>query len=310
MPINFSDLIGSEIVKLAPKSGKFKYGLSIYPAKTGLLKQLLKSAKNALREEGKSSRYLNQDWENLSSIQSANCTELNMIFTDEKTYLTHTIATQDIAGYSDRDYDRPNRDDLSGMLPPKLAQMMINLANPQSGTIIYDPFCGSGTILQEAKLMGFDCKGSDLSEKAIKDSTNNLNWFKNKFHPKGKCLNLEVKDATQLTAKDYGDQPLAIVAETYLGPPQKSVPTEEEASSTLKRLEPLYLNFLKTPIPARTTVVLAVPFFNLRPNQIFLENFIEKANELGYSVQASVTPLTYARRNQVVGRMIVRLKKN
>ncbi len=304
LPTNFSDLISSEITRLAPESGKFKYGLSIHPAQTGLLKKLLKTAKKTLKKQGTSSRYLNQDAKNLSSIQSANCTELNLIFTDEKTYLTHTVETQDIASYSHRDYDRPARDDVSGMLPPKLAQIMINLADPGPKTIVYDPFCGSGTILQEAMLIGFDCQGSDLSEKAVADSKRNLEWFEHEFSPEGKCLGLEVKDATKL--ENYPEN-CTIVAESYLGPPQKEIPTPEEARETLAKLEPLYLDFLRTPIPSGTTIVLALPFFNLRPNPIFLENFIEKVKELGYSVPAEITNLTYARKNQVIGRMILKI---
>lgn len=333
LPTNFSDLIGDNITKFTPEKGKFNYGISIYPSQTGLLKRLLKAAKQSLKANGTSSRYINQDWKNLSSIQSANCTELNLVFTDEKTYLSKTVATQDIALYSKRDYDRPGRDDLSGMLPPKLAQMLINLASPTPETVIYDPFCGSGTVLQEAMLMGLNCKGSDISEKAIKDSKNNIKWLKREFSPEGNCLEIEVKDATKLTEKDFGETPLALVGESYLGPPQKGLPTEEEARKTLAGLEPIYLGFLGRPIPSGTTIVLAVPFFNKveeakaihdpftnkpfrktkhnsRPKPVFLENFIEKTKKLGYSVQAPEDQLTYARRKQIVGRMILRLKKN
>lgn len=297
LPVNFSDLIFDELKKLVPGDKKFQYGLSIYPAQTGLLKKILKDVKKSFKSEKLSSRYLNQEGKNLSSIQSANCTEFNLIFTDEKIYLTHTVATQDITAYSHRDYERPARDDLSGMLPPKLAQIMINLAQPEE--LVYDPFCGSGTILQEALLMGLQAKGSDISEKAVSDTLKNLKWL-------GKECPVEVQDATKIST--YPEN-CTIVAESYLGPPQKGIPTEEEARKTLAELEPLYIDFLKTSIPSKTTVVLALPFFNLQNKPIFLENFIEKVSELGYSVQASITPLTYARKKQVIGRMIVRLEK-
>ncbi|MBU1019488.1 hypothetical protein KJ764_05985 [Patescibacteria group bacterium] len=297
LPVNFTELIFNELKKNIPNSGKFQYGLSIHPSRTGLLKKILKELKPKLKQEKISSRYLNQDGKNLSSIQSANCTELNLIFTNEKTYLSHTVATQNIAAYSKRDYERPARDDMSGMLPPKLAQIMINLAQPEE--LVYDPFCGSGTILQEALLMGFQAKGSDLSEKAISDSQKNLKWI-------GKECPLEIKDATEI---DSYPKNCTIVAESYLGPPQKGFPTPEEAKAALAKLEPLYLDFLKTPIPSGTKVVLALPFFNLQNNPIFLENFIEKAKELGYSVPAEEAPLTYARKKQVIGRMIISLRK-
>ena len=34
-----------------------------------------------------------------------------------------------------RDQNRPKRDARVGMLPPKLAQIMINLANPEAGSL-------------------------------------------------------------------------------------------------------------------------------------------------------------------------------
>ncbi|EKD63695.1 MAG: putative DNA methylase [uncultured bacterium] len=309
LPINFSELIERELPKLktSPK-GKFEYGISTYPENQNLIRKLLKGAKNVLKEAGISSRYLNQDNKNLSSIMSANCEELNLVF-GEKTYLTHTVATQDIAEYSFRDYDRPARDDRSGMLPPKLAQIMINLAHPEAGTIIYDPFCGSGTVLQESILMGFDTMGTDISQKAVNDSRTNLDWLAKNFELTGKCLKLEVKDATKLTPSDFPtDKKLAIVAESYLGEPQKEIPTSEKAKEILARLEMLYIDFLRTPIPSGTNLVLALPFFNLKPEPIYLEDLIYKVKELGYIIPASKEQiLSYARKNQIVGRMIVRL---
>lgn len=333
MPINFSSLIETEVLTLKQRkgsdsaplrqydqdsfapakhhSGKFQYGISIYPENQNLIRKLLKSAKTALKENGISSRYLNQNNHNLSSIMSANCEELNLIF-GKKTYFTKTVATQDIESYGFRDYERPARDDRSGMLPPKLAQMMINLAAPEEGTVIYDPFCGSGTVLQEALLMGFDTAGTDISEKAVRDSRTNLEWLEKNYKIEKKCLKIEVKDATKLTKADFFSpgRKIAIVAESYLGEPQKEIPTPEKASELLRKLEPIYLDFLKTPIPTGTRVVLALPFFNLKPNPVYLEDLIYKVSELGYIVPVHESNiLTYARRKQVVGRMILRLTK-
>ena len=81
------------------------------------------------------------------------------------------------------DFGRPARDDFSGMLPPKLAQIMINLAQVQNPeALIIDPFCGSGTILSEALLMGYkDLLGSDISPKAIADTYKNISWIKDLY---------------------------------------------------------------------------------------------------------------------------------
>ncbi|MBQ6317967.1 MAG: hypothetical protein IJI13_10660 [Oscillospiraceae bacterium] len=51
------------------------------------------------------------------------------------------IGVQDIDAYAKRDQARPARDAKVGMLPPKLAQILINLCGPiKPGATILDPF--------------------------------------------------------------------------------------------------------------------------------------------------------------------------
>ena len=88
-----------------------------------------------------------------------------------------TKAIQPIESLGERDFGRPYRDAKSGMLPPKLAMMMINLAGQSLGATILDPFCGSGTILMEAATIGYtNLMGSDISPKAIDDTRQNFAW--------------------------------------------------------------------------------------------------------------------------------------
>ena len=64
--------------------------------------------------------------------------------------VAETVWIQDIESYSERDMNR-DRSMTVGMMPPKLAQMMINMATRgEFGTIVWDPFCGLGTTLIEA----------------------------------------------------------------------------------------------------------------------------------------------------------------
>jgi tRNA G10 N-methylase Trm11 len=59
-----------------------------------------------------------------------------------------------------------------GMLPPKLAQMMINLS---LGNTIYDPFVGLGTVLIESVHMGNNrVFGSDLNPRMVTTANDNL----------------------------------------------------------------------------------------------------------------------------------------
>jgi tRNA (guanine10-N2)-dimethyltransferase len=59
-------------------------------------------------------------------------------------------------------------------LHPRLARCMVNLAGlSDSGTII-DPFCGTGGILIEAGLMGFNTIGADVENKMVEGTKANL----------------------------------------------------------------------------------------------------------------------------------------
>ena len=70
-------------------------------------------------------------------------------------------------------------------MPPKLVQMMINLAGPsisaesrQKLSAIYDPFCGLGTTLIEAANMGItEVYGSDISAEMVRATTDSLDEF-------------------------------------------------------------------------------------------------------------------------------------
>jgi tRNA G10 N-methylase Trm11 len=151
---------------------------------------------------------------------------------------------QDYLYYQKIDMKRPVKDLVSGMLPPKLAQVMINLGRSSEKLgVLSDPFCGSGTILQQALLLGYKkVFGSDKSEKAIKDSQINLDWIKEEFDLDGEfeLNNLEVQ-----VLSNWIDGVDSIVCEPYLGPGLKKKISKLEAINSIKELEKLYLDSLK-----------------------------------------------------------------
>ena len=175
--------------------GKIKFGISYYGNKQLNLKVIGMEIKKCLREKNISVRWVISREKILSSVvveqnklisQGA---EIVLIQKDNHVLIGKTLAVQPFKELSFRDYGRPGRDDYSGMLPPKLAQIMINLASVEThdyaslhDMTILDPFCGSGTILTEAILMGYkNLIGSDISSKAIEDTKKNIVWIKNKF---------------------------------------------------------------------------------------------------------------------------------
>ena len=96
---------------------------------------------------------------------------------DGNTHLAITLSCQDIDAYAKRDTEK-SRDMVVGMMPPKLCQMMINIASGNRNTGIYDPFCGLGTFLIEAANMGIpSIFGSDISLRMVDASKKSIENF-------------------------------------------------------------------------------------------------------------------------------------
>ncbi|RLI26205.1 MAG: hypothetical protein DRO52_02880 [Candidatus Hecatellales archaeon] len=74
---------------------------------------------------------------------------------------------------------RPGRKPFShpSTLQPKFARCMVNLARARRGEILYDPFCGTGTILVEAGLIGVKPVGGDLQARMVKGARLNLKHY-------------------------------------------------------------------------------------------------------------------------------------
>jgi tRNA (guanine10-N2)-dimethyltransferase len=62
-------------------------------------------------------------------------------------------------------------------MPAKLARCMVNLAQPASGDLVLDPFCGTGSFLIEASLIGCQPVGFDSQRRMVKGSLRNLHFY-------------------------------------------------------------------------------------------------------------------------------------
>lgn len=181
---------------------------------------------------------------NKSEIRS---TKFETISNDQKSKQNNIaigvlIAVSNPDEWARKDFGKPRSDAKSGMMPPKLARMLINIACGQAITkiqdtsnkqisnpnnqiqnnqcesvdkirgsflpIILDPFCGSGNILLEALDMGFSVAGGDISERAVSDTRANLEWFLNQNiepnrHKSGPQINTNNQNPKKLTANSY-----------------------------------------------------------------------------------------------------------
>lgn len=228
--------------------------------------------------------------------------------------LAETKQVQNINAYAARDQKRPKRDAFVGMLPPKLAQMMINMAAgkmlvaSQAATLL-DPFCGTGVILQEALLMGYDVYGTDLADKMIDYSRENLHWLQATHQTTGK-FRLQAGDATSVKWQP----PLDVVAcETYLGQPFSAPPSPaklREVVGTCNRIISSFLLNLHPQLQPGTSLCIAVPAWQSRDGSFTHLPLTNNLAKLGYQLQPVTQDklLLYYRPDQVVARQLLVLK--
>jgi len=65
---------------------------------------------------------------------------------------------------------------IASTLKPKLALSLINLSCVKKEQILLDPFCGAGSILIEAALLGIETIGCDIFKKHVQGTKANLKW--------------------------------------------------------------------------------------------------------------------------------------
>lgn len=296
------------------EEGKLQYALSLFGWSESNLRSLLLDLKRQFKKKGVSSRFANQNFKNLSTAQYKGLRGKGNEFIVTKQgkdfYIARTIAIQNIDAYSQRDYDKPFRSMKMGMLPPKLAQILINLT--QSNGVIWDPFCGGGTLVMEGLLMGRDMMGSDINFDHLEGAKQNVAWLQNLYHLKNKA-ELFVHDATRDLE---GNLPQAIAFEGYLGPPQKSPLTHRQGQTLIPELEKLYVWFFQAleAVGFKGPVVMALPFFKTADgSEILLERALTEIERMGFKA-SSLLPssnqpyLKYARKDQWVGRLVCRFE--
>lgn len=60
---------------------------------------------------------------------------------------------------------------------PKLARALVNLSRVDSGEVLLDPFCGTGSLLIEAREVGANPVGVDLDRRMVSGSRANMLWL-------------------------------------------------------------------------------------------------------------------------------------
>lgn len=345
----------------AAVDGKITLGISAYGfdtttsrdvQKTGIiLKSKLKEKKVSIRLIPNAEPALNTATSHHNKLGlSDNKVELLVVRArNGNVIIAESIGAQNITMLAKRDQERPRRDAFVGMLPPKLAQIMINLAAPTvssqpsnlpsetltpptpqgvaggtEGTVaglgeqpggklrILDPFCGTGVILQEAALMGYSVYGTDLSEKMVRYSRDNINWLQDTFHM---AIDWYLHEGDAMTTA--WQSPIdAVVCESYLGQPFSAPPSAAKLTEVRGNCDHIISNFLKNLAPqlqTGTPVCIGVPAWRSTTGTFTHLPLISKLETLGYKRHTFKTvdnhDLLYFREDQVVARELLVLTK-
>lgn len=275
----------------------------------------LQFIKNRLKERNVSSRFVEGSRSGLSAavLTHHSVIEMNLIQILDDVLFTQTLASQDIDDWTRRDRSKPYSDRKKGMLPPKLARMMLNLGRGDWQTVhqadepakplsvVYDPFCGSGTVLLEALMLDLPVIGSDLDKDSVAGTQNNLDWFSETYQ-KQIAGRVFYCDATNVTPDQFERKVDLIVTEPFLGKP---TPQLAQLPNIYKGLEKLYWGTFRqwTKILAEGAVIVIVfPYVDMEKHVFSLEKLIDKLADLGYTPVSE--PILYHRPLAVVQRQV------
>lgn len=271
-------------------AGKDYENISFY------LKSRFKQEKIKATEKKLSTNIKLQEGGFASKVSSKLVEEQYFLFKDNFGRVTETCNYDEI---EKRDMKKPvRRQALS--ISPRLAKILINLSQVKPKKTLLDPFCGIGTILQEALLQNIKVIGIDKDKQAVTDAHTNLSWFG--FNNKDYLL---INNDSQKVKVNNID---AIATEPDLGELQKKCPSKEKAKEILSGFENLIINVvnnLKSQVKGR--IVFTCPLIKVGKDYISC-NFEKISSQTNLNI-AKNFPINEFRKDSIVGRSILVLEK-
>lgn len=311
------------------KGNKVTFGVSIigqtYKQDNIFLRKLSGEIKDELKRNEISSRYVRplRGEVELNAAQVLNNDifekgfELCIIRSEKEEIYGCTMGVQDVNGFAARDFDKPFTDVKMGTLPPKLARIMINLTGLKQG-IVWDPFCGSGTILMESAVLDLDILGSDIDPMALEYSEKNIEWLSEKgmmANIKYDIFPLDVKNPDGKTVSKLKKTEIsAVVCEPFMGPPQRRIVFANRADIFLKRVAELYswlFDILERVTHEGFVAVIIIPSYKTERGwkTIGVRDIVEKRWEVLNSQFSGGRDLKWSRKNSIITRNIFILRR-
>ncbi len=304
---------------------KLHFGISIYDfgdaSKVDKLAESARkmglSVKNALKAHEISARFVMAKEAAISAVGVlkneliTKGAEFVVMVAPDKLVIGTTLGVQDADAWGTRDFGRPRRNAKQGMLPPKLARMMLNMTGKTvNGATVLDPFCGSGTVLMEAALLGAGkLLGGDVSGKATHDTRENTAWLHKELHIDVPPAEFFTSKASEIATHIPPNSVDMLVTETYLGNPRNGGESVADVKEGILYIETMYRESfagLKSLLKGGSVIVIAAPIHFVGKETV--EPDVEGImTSLGYKNNPIIeSPLIYHRADQLVGRHFYR----
>lgn len=299
-------------------------GISSYGAPTPTpIRHMLVNLKNELVHRGYHVRFIEpRHGDVLTSVvvDKNEVQEVIIVGNGQGFTIGKTQAVQVFEIWGERDYKRPHADPKAGMLPPKVARMIVNIAqggpedNLKATKRMLDPFCGMGTILAEALIRGWRVLGGDVSQEVARKAFENLTWvLRHTEGILGRIDGVFPSEAVHISQKAEAGSIDAIVTEPYMGSTGiagKHDISEKEVKNIIKGLEKLYIGCLRDwhgLLAPRGVIIIALPKYEVRGRTYFVKKVVDMCENLGYTIETE--PIDYSREHAVVRRSFYILRK-
>lgn len=294
------------------REGAIAFGISVYNG-SQVSSSLYRQVKELFTARSIHARYAqSQHQQPLSSVvvEKQHIVELCCLATSEGFVLGVTRSVQDFESWNIRDSARPASDPKRGMLPPKVARMITNIAlGPDpSGRVLVDPFCGVGTILSEALLSNATVVGFDISDAAVQKAKKNIAWLRAQYGLlSSEETPISVCDATHISEVVPPNSVDAIVTEPFMGEQVRVQEGEKVPAAVVKNiitgLNKLYIGCFREwtrVLKPNGKIVIALPAFVTTRGIVPVKNVVDRCESLGYTLYTG--PIEYGRPQAVVRR--------
>lgn len=273
----------------------FDFGGEIYEDVCLFLKRKFRAEKLKATEKKLTGRIELQGGKKVEKVSSNLIDEQYFVFGK---FFGRIVENYDFVSAEKRDMEKPvRRSELS--ISPRLAKILVNLSQVKKGGTLVDPFCGVGTVLQEALLQGVKVIGIDKDKKAVGSARTNLNWFG--FKRENYKLINDDSSSVKLPNSD------GVATEPAFGELQRKIPTSETAREMNRKFENLMIKVLSNlKKSVKGKIAFTAPLIETNRGKIS-PDFNKIARETGLKIVLG--PIQEFREKSIVGRNILVMER-